>query len=105
MTLLPIYQNLRARILECMGDIIGTYSFEQGDIVPAIAIDDKGIYPPAGTKVQGLEVSIIPAVAANSKPLIGGRLIDHQSKLILKQWDSTGDTLEATIRLTGVLGN
>ncbi len=105
MTLLPAHQTLRTRILERMSGLLGTYTFTTGKSVPAIAIDDQGLYPPAGTEVQGLEVVVIPAINANYAPLLGGGVINHQSQLILKQWDSSSDTVAATLRIVGILGN
>lgn len=99
--------QLRTDILVATADIIGSYQLPgQQETLPAIAIDDRGNFPPPGTQTSGLEIVVVPFSDLKAKPLLGGsRRWDCGCKLILKQWDESKDTLAALERIVPLLGN
>lgn len=98
--------NLRARILEATKEIIGKYTLSNNQIIHAFAIDDNGKYPPAGTKVEGLEIVVVPSINSIYRPGIGStQRWEYVSRVILKQWDLVGDTITATELIVPLLGN
>jgi hypothetical protein len=99
-------QNLRTLILKATKDIIGKYTFANNQTIPAFAIDDNGKYPPAGTKVEGLEIVIVPCVNSIYRPGLGNtQRWEYVSRVFLKQWNLDGDTIEATELIVPLLGN
>lgn len=94
---------LKQRIIEELDGIIGTYTLLNGQTIPAIAVD-QGNYPPQGTQVSGLEVVILPQADNAISPLLGGRMWEITSMVILKQWGE-GTTLEAMTKIIPLLGN
>lgn len=97
--------NLRTRVLEATQKIIGKYTLSNNQILPALAIDDNGKYPPAGTKVEGLEIVIIPCINSIYRPGVNSQRWEYVSRVLLKQWNLDGDTIEATEKIVPLLGN
>lgn len=97
---------LRSQIQEVTTGLIGSYTLPGGQVVPALAVDTNGKYPPSGTKVEGLEIVIVPNISSNPRPGIGNsRIWEYISRIYLKQWDGSGDTLGATEKIIPLLGN
>jgi hypothetical protein len=93
---------LRSRIETQLTGLIGTYTFANGEQVPALTIDDgadSGNNPPEGTGVSGLEVILQINAGYKLNGLIGGNLIYSQVAISLKQWEITATTIAATERL------
>jgi hypothetical protein len=93
---------LRSRIETILTGLIGTYTFANGEQVPALTIDDgadSGNNPPEGTGVSGLEVILQINAGYKLNGLIGGNLIYSQVAIDLKQWDITATTVAAMQRL------
>lgn len=92
-----IREELRLKFLGILESELGTYTLSNGRVIPAIAVDNGGIYPPPGTTTEGLEAVIIPAQGIVPTPMLKGKLIEFQHALILKQWNPTKTTLNALI--------
>lgn len=86
----------RQKLLDILQDILGTYTLPNGDIYPAISVDDRGIWPPEDTVIEGLECYVVPLIESPITPLIQSKHWDYVSEIQLKQWSKTGTTLEAT---------
>jgi hypothetical protein len=96
--------TLKAQVIDVLDTLLGTYTLPNGDIVPAIAVDN-GNYPPQGTKVEGLEVVIVPQLDTVFSPMIDGREWKLTSVIVLKQWGVSGTTLGAMEKIIPLLGN
>ncbi|MBW4648912.1 MAG: hypothetical protein KME06_09440 [Kastovskya adunca ATA6-11-RM4] len=90
--------TLRDKIQAILSDLLGTYTFPNGQTVPAISIWHPS-YPPKGTEASGLEVTLIFAYESPLQPLVEANLVIYQSRLELRQWNPDDDTVEATNRL------
>lgn len=97
--------DLRDVIIARLDSLLGVYEIQGLGTVPAIAVDDSNSYPPAGTVIHGLEVVLEPNIGLSQELLLTGRLWENSHRLTLKQWDRSGDTLEATRRVLPLLGN
>jgi len=86
------YSLLRDRIIKVLTNELGTYTFANNTSVPAIAIASNRPYPQPGTSITGLEVVVYPRISTNTSFLLGGTLLEHESRLVLNQWDLTKDT-------------
>jgi hypothetical protein len=95
----------RDEVKELLLDVLGEYTFGNGQSTPAICLWQKN-YPPSGTEVSGLEVVITPNTRLESNALLNkGRLTNYESEILLKQWDENESTLEAIERLKYFLPN
>ena len=102
--------DLRQAILEALASVIGTYHFPRGGSAKALSIlpdPDYGYdYPPSGTRIEGLEVVVLPATDASAVPMLRGkRRWQTSTQIFLKQWDSKNDTVAATELIVPILGN
>lgn len=111
---LPDLPALRSTIAETLKayNLLGTYTFPEGDIDDAIAVEGMGhdageeSYPPAGTQVEGLEVVIIPAEDMPIVPTLDGYIQTYRHLIVLKQHDNgQNKTLPAFHLLKQALGN
>jgi len=92
-------KELKERLEIVLLNELGTYTFVNGDSTPAIGIDYNATYPPPGTVVRGLECVIQPQVMLNISGLLGGKQIESQSYVYLKQWDLQESTLCAFYKI------
>ena len=80
--------ELKVRILESIGDLLGEYTFSNKLKEKAIAIDVGGKYPPKDTKTTGLECVIIPQSELSASWMLGdGVALEIAHRIELKQWD------------------
>lgn len=86
------YSKLRERIIKALAGELGIYTFSNNTSVPAIAIASNRPYPQPGTNIIGLEVVVYPRISTDASFLLGGTLLEHESRLVLNQWDLTKDT-------------
>jgi len=86
------YSKLRERIIKVLASELGVYTFANNTSVPAIAIASNRPYPQPGTNITGLEVVIYPRISTNIRFLLGGTLLEHESRLVVNQWNLTKDT-------------
>ena len=86
------YSKLRQRIIKVLSGELGVYTFANNTSVPAIAVASNRPYPQPGTNITGLEVVVYPRISTNASFLLGGTLLEHESRLVLNQWDLTKDT-------------
>lgn len=89
------YPQLRARIIEILDGEIGVYIFANKATVPAIAIASNRPYPEPGTSIKGLEVIIYPRISTDTNFMLGSTLLNHETRLVLNQWDLDKDTIAA----------
>jgi hypothetical protein len=97
---LPDLPALRATIANTLlpAGLLGTYTFADGSTDPAIAVEGLGTeagedaYPPANTRVTGLEVVIVPAEDIPIESTLDGYIQTYRHVVVLKQW-STGENL------------
>lgn len=97
-TVSSIAQQVRQLLSEALADLIGIYTLPSGQAVPAICVESQNKYPPMGTQVEGLEVSVIPAISVTSTPFLS--TIDrwaYRTDVILRQYDRNQTTVEAMI--------
>ncbi len=92
--------DLRDECLSLLQGQLGTYTFEDGSVVDAIAIipdPDLGYdYPRAGTHPSGVEL-IIQIPYPDAKPLLGLGINKPRTwQIYLKQWDNTKNLIDAT---------
>jgi len=99
------YSKLRERIIKVLASQLGVYTFANNTSVPAIAIASNRPYPQPGTNITGLEVIVYPRISTNLSSLLGGTLLEHESRLVLNQWDLTKDTTFAHDLLVANLWN
>lgn len=99
------YSKLRERIIKVLASQLGVYTFANNTSVPAIAIASNRPYPQPGTNITGLEVVVYPRISTNLSSLLGGTLLEHESRLVLNQWDLTKDTTFAHDLLVANLWN
>jgi hypothetical protein len=85
---------LRTRLINALGNLLGTYTTLAGQTLPAILIDDAGT--PRGMRVTGLEVSIQPEINSTIIPMLGSNQLNFETVVTLKQWDLTTTTIAAT---------
>jgi hypothetical protein len=80
--------DLRESIFAALGSILGTYTFGNGSVTPALAVlsENGELFPPENTQVEGLEVVIFrPTLVPSS--LLQGYKIREEWILHLKQWE------------------
>jgi hypothetical protein len=99
--------DTRAQIVEAIGDEIGTYDFPQGGSDSAIAVLGLGsvaeIYPPKDTRVTGLEVVLVTINGIRIEKRLDGLIQNVTTRLILKQFDPTKNTIAPLLKLLSVL--
>jgi hypothetical protein len=104
---------IRSRILSVLADELGTYTYTSNagssDTSTAFKIE-RGTYPLGAyqePKVTGLECVLEPEIASPGyAALLGGDYVcAHQSRITLKQWDTTDTTLTARGLLLEEFGN
>lgn len=80
--------DLKGRILESIGDLLGQYTFSNGLKDKAIAVDVGGKYPPKNTKITGLECVIVPQTELSAFWMLGSGVgLEVAHRIELKQWD------------------
>lgn len=80
--------ELKAQILDSIGDLLGQYTFNNGLKETAIAVDVGGKYPPKNTKISGLECVIVPQTDLSASWMLGkGVSMEITHRIELKQWD------------------
>ena len=87
------YSRLRERIIKILTSELGTYTFANQVSVPAITIASNRPYPQPGTSITGLEVIVYPRISTNVNFLLGGTLLEHETRLVLNQWNLEKDTI------------
>lgn len=79
--------ELRQAIAIALEGELGTYTFANGLIAPAIAyVPNLDEHPPPGSSVSGLEVIILSATPSVA-PLLQGYAIENKWLIYLKQWN------------------
>ena len=94
-------RQLRDDLLGILESLIGTYTFSNGSIVPAIAVlpdSSRGYdYPEYGTRTSGIEVVIEkPYGEIQSVAIGGGVAVRYEWMICLKQWDNNASLFEAS---------
>jgi hypothetical protein len=89
------YSQLRAKIIQVLDGELGVYTFVNKVSVPAIAIASNRPYPQPGTLVSGLEVIVYPRISTDTQFMLGSTLLNHETRLVLNQWDLDKDTIAA----------
>lgn len=94
-----VANNIKEKSIGCLGNLLTTYTFPNGLIMPAIAINainNNDIYPPEGTVIgEGIEVVIYyPDVVL--RRTISGYSRDYIWQVYLKQWNIKDSTLVAS---------
>lgn len=85
--------TLKQRLLETIGDLLGTYTFSNKLREKAIAIDLNGKYPPKNTEVEGLECVITPETELSASWMLANKVIRTRTHQIeLKQWNWQKDS-------------
>jgi len=97
-----VANNIKKKSIGCLENLLTTYTFPNGLIAPAIAINpinNNDIYPPEGTIIgEGIEVVIYyPDVVL--RKTISGYSRDYIWQVYLKQWDIKDSTLLASEKL------
>jgi hypothetical protein len=86
--------ELRSQLLTLLKPYLGKYSFGT-DAFAVLPDPDLGYdYPPSGTKVEGLEV-ILQLPYPQFMPLMGNNGVTRKWQILLKQWDSSKNLIEA----------
>lgn len=95
-----IAKSIRCWILDALPDDLGAYRWQDGRTIPAITIigNRQQQHPPAGVEVSGLEV-VIFYPEPDMMPLMGYFQNSDNWAILLKQWDSKSNTLEAKDKL------
>lgn len=89
---------IRTALATALADELGTYTFPDGQVTPAIAVDDgSGNYPPKDAKVTGLECIILLSPEVQSEDIFGGFKETYTAMVMLRQWDATKTTLDARL--------
>lgn len=97
-------EEIIAELVEQMGEAIGSYTFAEGQVTPAIRIDDGSEPYEEEPAVTGLEVVIVPSPEVNITPLMGGYQEDYTTLIQLRQWDINDTTmpyLDAVLQAIG----
>ena len=95
-TVSSIAQQVRQLLSEALADFIGVYTLPSGQTVPAICVESQNKYPHRGVQIEGLEVSVVPAISITSAPFLS--TIDrwaYRTDIILRQYDRNKTTVEA----------
>lgn len=91
--------SLRSHAKDILATHIGTYTFQSGTTTTALVVlpdPNYGYsYPPAGTKVTGIEVVIIRPTPTTSMRLTG-YASRRTWQIYLKQWDKSKNLVQAT---------
>ena len=91
-------RDLRDKLINLIGDLLGTYTFVDSTTAPAIWVGAK---VPEGTTVSGLEVVIAPDPEIDPMPMQVDRVVRRGWQVIIKQHDDNDVVTlhEATERL------
>ena len=89
------YPKFRGQIIKTLDGELGVYIFANQVEVPAIAIASNRPYPAPGTLIKGLEVIVYPRISTDTKFMLGSTLLNHETRLVLNQWDLDKDTIAA----------
>lgn len=79
--------ELKTALAESLGERLGTYKFSNGEITPAIRIEDGNDPYPEEPNRSGLEVVVVPQVEVAVKDLMGGYQETYTTTIVLKEWD------------------
>lgn len=99
-TYADIAKSIRGWILDNLTDDLGAYRWQDGRTLPAVTIigNRQQQHPPAGVEVSGLEV-VIFYPEPDMIPLMGSFQNSDNWVILLKQWNSKSNTLEAKDKL------
>ena len=89
------YPQLRAKIIDVLGEELGIYTLANKTTIPAIAIASNRPYPQPGTLVKGLEVIVYPRIGTDTNFMLGSTLLNHETRVVLNQWNLDKDTIIA----------
>ncbi|MBD0266156.1 MAG: hypothetical protein ICV85_12780 [Tolypothrix sp. T3-bin4] len=99
----------RDQIVEAIGDQIGIYTFPDPESTTDRAISILGlgsaneVYPPKDTRVTGLEVVLVTLNGLRLEKRLDGLIQTVTTRLILKQFDPTKNTIDPLLKLIKVL--
>jgi hypothetical protein len=98
--------ELRSRLETALSEELGTYTFTNGTITPAMSVDyGNASYPPAGTAIDGLECVLIFRPEVPLRPFMGGAYEEtYAVQIFLKQWNASKDTLVALGLILDAIG-
>ena len=109
--------QLRSRLASGLAEVLGTKTYRtatgQTATVSALTIDYGDVPQSGGSDWfqvaeahDGLEVVIRPEISSNFSPRLGGDFtLQHNTEIVLKQWDPSGTVLQARSLLLLELGN
>ena len=100
---------LKTEISILLTGLLGTYTFSDGYVEPAIAVIPDNTtgynYPDNGTVTTGMEVVIVRPIPTVENLLGGDRLKSYRWDIVLKQWSDTTSLLDATEALVNGLSH
>lgn len=96
--------TVRSLVASALASDLGTYTFSNAATTPALRVETGSQDYPERPTVSGLEVIIKPRTDTAYTPMLAGDFaLDDRGEVILKQWDTSRNTIAATNKLLKTL--